>query len=357
MGVNNMEDMIKGNHAFAEAAIRAGARFYAGYPITPSTEIMEYLSTRMEEVGGVFIQAESEGASMNIIFGAAASGFRCLTASSSVGMSLKQEGISHCADNDLPFVAINVVRYGNGLGSLDTGQSDYHRDTRGGGSGDYRNFVLSPYSLQESVELISLAFDLGDKYGMGAILHTEAALGQMMEPCAFPEMKKVERRFGCIDGTFSHERISPLFRDRDVEAVEMKAKYEAIMETEQYWKSEYLEDADYVCVAYGLAGRSVIGAVEKLREEGHKVGYIRPISLWPFPKKAFADVNPDVKGYISFEENATGQMVDDIALTLKKTAHSNKPVYCMTYGSGVPTMKKLKEDFIKVTNGEVKEVY
>ncbi len=352
-----MEDMIKGNHAFAEAAIRAGARFYAGYPITPSTEIMEYLSTRMEEVGGVFIQGESEGASMNMIFGAAASGVRCLTASSSVGMTLKQEAISHCADNDLPFVAINVVRFGDGLGTLLTGQSDYLRDTRGGGSGDYRNFVLSPYSLPEAVELIGLAFDLGDKYGMGVILHTEAALGQMMEPCGFPEMKTVERRFGAIDGTFSHERVSPLFRDRRSEGIHNKAKYLDIKENEQLWESKFVEDAEYVFVAYGMAGRSVIGTVLQLREEGYKVGYIRPISLWPYPDKAFDNVNPEVKGYISIEENSTGQMVDDIALALKKTKQCSKPVYCMTYGYGIPTMKTIKEDFIKIKNGEIKEVY
>ncbi|HZK62380.1 MAG TPA: hypothetical protein VFC41_09895, partial [Anaerovoracaceae bacterium] len=305
----------------------------------------------------VFIQAESEGASMNMIFGAAASGVRCFTASSSVGMALKQEAICHIADNDLPFVAINVVRFGNGLGTLDTGQSDYLRDTRGGGAGDYRNFVLAPYSLPEAVELIGHAFDLGDKYGMGVILHTEAALGQMMEPCGFPEMKTVERRFGCVDGTFSHERISPLFRDRKSEAIEIKAKYLEIKEKEQLWESEFLDDAEYVLVAYGMAGRSVIGAVMQLREEGYKVGYIRPISLWPYPEKAFENVNPEVKGYISIEENATGQMVDDIALTLKKTKQSNKPVYCMTYGYGIPTMKIIKEDFIKVVNGEIKEVY
>jgi 2-oxoglutarate ferredoxin oxidoreductase subunit alpha len=294
---------------------------------------------------------------MNMIFGAAASGFRCFTASSSVGMALKQEAICHLADNDLPFVAINVVRFGNGLGTLETGQSDYLRDTRGGGAGDYRNFVLSPYNLPEAVELIGHAFDLGDKYGMGVILHTEAALGQMMEPCGFPEMKTVERRFGCVDGTFSHERKSPLFRDRKSEAIEIKAKYLDIKEKEQLWKSEFVEDADYVLVAYGMAGRSVIGAVMQLREEGYKVGYIRPISLWPYPEKAFENVNPEVKGYISIEENATGQMVDDIALTLKKTKQRDKPVYCMTYGYGIPTMKTIKKDFIKVVNGEIKEVY
>jgi len=352
-----MEDMIKGNHAFAEAAIRAGARFYAGYPITPSTEIVEYLSTRMAEVGGIFIQAESEGASMNILTGASASGVRCFTASSSVGMTLKQEGISHLADSNLPFLAINVVRYGNGLGTLNTGQSDYHRDTRGGGSGDYRCFVLAPYSIPEAVELIGLGFDLGDKYGMGAILHTEAALGQMMEPCGMPELKTVEKRFGCIDGTYSHERISPLTRNRLEEAVELKERYEKIRENEQLWKSDYLEDAEYVLVAYGLAGRSTMGAVEQLRSEGHKVGFIRPITLWPFPERAFTNVNPKVKGYISVEENATGQMVDDVALTLKRLKEDSKPVYALTYAYGVPAMKKIKADFVKISNGEMKAVY
>ena len=352
-----MEDMIKGNHAFAEAAIRAGARFYAGYPITPSTEIMEYLSTRMDEVGGVFIQAESEGASMNILTGASASGVRCFTASSSVGMTLKQEGISHLADSDLPFLAINVVRYGNGLGTLNTGQSDYHRDTRGGGSGDYKCIVLAPYSIPEAVELIGLGFDLSDKYRVGAILHTEAALGQMMEPCGMPELKTVERREGCIDGTYSHKRISPLTRNRIEEAIEMKERYEKIKENEQRWEAKYLEDAEYVLVAYGLAGRSTMGTVEQLRSEGHKVGFIRPITLWPFPEKGFSNVNPDVKGYISVEENATGQMIDDIALTLKRSKNDSKPVYGLTYAYGVPAMKKIKRDFIKIVNGEIKEVY
>ena len=352
-----MEDMIKGNHAFAEAAIRAGATFYAGYPITPSSEIMEYLSVRLPEIGGVFIQAESEGASMNILTGASASGVRCFTASSSVGMTLKQEGISHMADSYLPFLAINVVRYGTGLGTLNTGQSDYLRDTRGGGSGDYRTFVLSPYSLQEAVGLIDHGFELADKYGMGTILHTEAALGQMMEPCTFPEMKKVERRHGSIDGTYSFERISPLYRDRRQEAIDEKAKYDSIKENEQMWAEESLEDAEYVIVAYGLAGRSATGAVKQLRNEGYKVGLIRPITLWPFPEKAFDKVNKDVKGYISIEENATGQMVEDIALTLKKTIQSSKPVYMFVNAFGIPTMKKIKADFISVKNGEIKEVY
>lgn len=352
-----MREMVKGNHVFAEAALRAGARFYAGYPITPSTEIMEYLSTRMDEVGGVFIQAESEGSSMNILTGASASGMRCFTASSSVGMTLKQEGISHMADSDLPFLAINVVRYGNGLGTLDTGQSDYFRDTRGGGSGDYRNIVLAPYSLPEAVELIALGFDLADKYRVGAILHTEAALGQMMEPCDMPELRTVDRRADAYDGTNSHERVSPLTRNRRAEAVEMKERYETIKENEQLWKSSYVEDAEYVFVAYGLAGRSTTGVVEQLRADGHKVGLIRPITLWPFPEKAFEEVNSSVKGYIAVEENATGQMIDDIALTLKRKKEGSTPVYGLTYAYGVPTMKTIKADYIKVANGDMKEVY
>jgi 2-oxoglutarate ferredoxin oxidoreductase subunit alpha len=294
---------------------------------------------------------------MNILTGATLAGVRSFTASSSVGMTLKQEAISHLADCDLPFLAINVVRYGTGLGNLETGQSDYHRDTRGGGSGDYRNFVLAPYSLPEAAELIELGFELSEKYNIGTILHTEAALGQMMEPCALPEMKEAVRRPG-LDGTYTNKRVLSLFRDHRAEAVERKARYETIKENEQIWKAEYTEDADYVFVAYGLAGRSVIGAVNQLREEGHKVGYIRPITLWPYPEKAFKYVNSDVTAYISIEENAAGQMVDDIALSLKKTKkQTDKPVYCMTYAFGVPTMKKIKADFIRVANGEAKEVY
>lgn len=353
-----MGDMIKGNHAFAEAAIRAGARLYAGYPITPSTEIMEYLSTRMAEVGGVFIQAESEVASINMVLGGSACGVRSFTASSSVGISLKQEGISHAADMDYPLLVINVVRYGTGLGALNTGQSDYHRETRGGGSGDYRCIVLSPYSIQEAVELIGLAFDLAEKYKMVAVLLTEGALGQMMEPCDMPDFKEVKRMPGCLDGkSTKKERISPLHRDRLKEAAEIRKRYEMVKENEQRWQDGYLEDAEYVIVAFGLPGRSSIGAVEQLRAEGYKVGFIRPISLWPFPEKALEKVNPDVKGYISIEANATGQMVDDIALTLKKAKKSEIPVYCLPYAYGIPTMMKIKSDFIKIKAGEIKEVY
>jgi 2-oxoglutarate/2-oxoacid ferredoxin oxidoreductase subunit alpha len=351
-----MSDMVKGNIAMAEAAVRAGARLYAGYPITPSTEIMEYLSDRMPEVGGVFIQAESEVAGINMVLGGAACGVKSFTASSGPGISLKQEGISSAADEELPIVVITVVRYGNGLGTLSNGQSDYKRETRGGGGGDYRNIVLTPYSVQEAVELVGLAFDLSEKYKMTAVLMTEASLGQMMEPCEYPEFKSAERMPGYFDGKFTNPRPCPLFKDRIQNAADDNAKYAAVKANEQRWEDGYIEDADYVFVAFGLPGRSTMGAVEQLRAEGHKVGFIRPIAVWPYPEKAFEKVKPDVKGFISVEANATGQMVEDIALTLKR-ANKTTPVYCLPYCFGIPTIKKIKEDFLTIKAGKMKEVF
>jgi 2-oxoglutarate ferredoxin oxidoreductase subunit alpha len=352
-----MGDMMKGNIAIAEAAVRAGARLYAGYPITPSTEIMEYLSERMPEVGGVFIQAESEVAGINMVLGGAVCGVRSLTASSGPGMSLKQEGISCASDEELPLVIVNVVRYGIGLGTLDSGQSDYHRETRGGGNGDYRCIVLSPYSVQEAVELVGLAFELAEKYKMVAEIMTEAALGQMMEPCDLPEFKDAARLPGFIDGKHTNPRTSPLYKNRIREAGEIKAKYEAVKANEQRWEEGYLEDADYVFVAFGIPGRSAMGAVEQLRAEGHKVGFIRPITLWPFPEKAFEKVNPKLKGYITVETNALGQMVDDVALAVKRQKRSETPVYCLPYVLGVPAVQKIHDDYLTIEAGEMKEVY
>lgn len=352
-----MGDMIKGNIAMAEAAVRAGARLYAGYPITPSTEIMEYLSTRMEEVGGVFIQAESEVAGINMTIGGAACGVRSFTASSGPGISLKQEGISCASDEELALVVINVVRYGIGLGTLFTGQSDYHRETRGGGNGDYRCIVLCPSSVQESVDLVTLAFDLSEKYRIVTVIMTEGALGQMMEPCDYPEFQEVKKQPWGFDGKYTNKRVSPIDRNAHRDAVVFNKKYADIKENEQRWEDLYLEDAEYVIVSFGLPGRSAMGACEQLRAEGHKVGIIRPITAWPFPEKAFEKVNPNVKGYITVEANATGQMVDDVALTVKKLKKSNIPVYCLPYIYGVPEMKKIKEDVLKIKAGEVKEVY
>ena len=352
-----MPEMIKGNIAIAEAAVRAGARLYAGYPITPSSEIMEYLSTRMEEVGGTFIQAESELAGINIVMGGAICGIRCFTASSGPGISLKQEGISAISDENLALVVINVVRYGNGLGTLYTAQSDYLRETRGGGNGDYRCIVLCPESIQEAADLTVLAFDLAEKYRCVVTLMTEGALGQMMEPCDLPEFQPVNKQPWGLDGKYTNKRAGVFDRDTLKEAATMNKTRREIVEKEQRWESGYLEDAEYVFTAFGLPGRSVKGAVRQLRESGHKVGFIRPITAWPFPMKAFENLNPGLKGLITVETNATGQLVEDVALTAKKVVGTNVPVYCLPYVYGIPSMKLIKSDFLEIKPGNRKGVF
>jgi 2-oxoglutarate/2-oxoacid ferredoxin oxidoreductase subunit alpha len=352
-----MIEMIKGNHAISEAAIRYGARMYAGYPITPSTEIMEYLSWRMPEVGGVFIQAESELAGINMVIGGAACGVRSFTASSGPGISLKQEGITQLYDEELAAVIINVVRYGNGIGTLYSSQCDYLRETRGGGNGDYRPIVLCPESIQEAVDLVGVAFDLADKYRTVSVLMTEGALGQMMEPCTMPDFIETKRAPWAFDGKYSYKKVGIFDRDSRKEAVLMNQKHYDIKQNEQRWEDENLEEADYVFVAFGLPGRSTKGAVKQLIADGHKVGFIRPITAWPFPEKAFSKINKNVKGIISVEANATGQMVEDVALTVKKMMKADVPVYCLPYVYGIPTMKQIIQDYGKITTGDIKEVY
>lgn len=352
-----MAEMIKGNHAIAEAAVRAGARLYAGYPITPSTEIMEYLSTRMDEVGGTFIQAESELAGINIVMGGAACGVRSFTASSGPGISLKQEGISAMCDENLACVVINVVRYGDGLGTLYSSQCDYLRETRGGGNGDYRSIVLCPESIQEAVDLTVLAFDLAEKYRGVTTLMTEGALGQMMEPCEMPPFQEVKRQPWGLDGKYTNKKIGIFDRNSKAEGIGIKEKHRVIMEQEQRWEAGYLEDAEYVFVGFGLPGRSMKGAVEILRAEGEKVGYIRPITAWPFPMKGFLELGENVKGMITVEANATGQLVEDVALTAKKIGRGQIPVYALTYVYGVPAMSSIRTDFMKILQGELKEVF
>ncbi|MBV7274348.1 3-methyl-2-oxobutanoate dehydrogenase subunit beta [Clostridium sp. PL3] len=352
-----MLEMIKGNNAIAEAAIRAGARLYAGYPITPSTEIMEYLSTRMKEVGGTFIQAESELAGINIVMGGAACGVRSFTASSGPGISLKQEGISAMSDENLACVVINVVRYGDGLGTLYSSQCDYLRETRGGGNGDYRTIVLCPESIQEAVDLIVLAFELAEKYRCVVTLMTEGALGQMMEPCNMPDFQTVKRQPWGLDGKYTNKKIGIFDRNSMEEAAAIKERHLEIARAEQRVEAGYLDDAEYVFVAYGLPGRSTKGAVEQLRRDGYKAGFIRPITAWPFPTDVFKQLNPDLKGLITVEANATGQLVEDVALTAKKVIVQNIPIYCLTYGYGIPAMKTIREDFEKIRLGQIKEVF
>lgn len=353
-----MAKFMQGNEAIAETCVRVGARMFAGYPITPTTEILEYLSCRLPEVDGVFIQAESEIAAIHMIIGASTCGVRAVTASSGPGLALKQEGISVLSDERLPALIINSVRYGSGIGTLVSSQCDYLRETRGGGNGDYRCLVLAPASVQEAVDLVEIGFDLAEKYRMVCILETEAALSHMMEQCELPQMREPKRYEWGMDGHYTHPRIGIFDRDSVQEAKEYHVeKYAEVKSKEQRWESKYLEDAEYVFVSYGLPGRSCIGAVEELRQQGEKIGFIRPISLWPFPEKAFENVNKKVKGFITVEANATGQLIEDVALTLKKNGSGHIPVYTNPHIWGIPSRQVIINDYQMVKNGTLKEVF
>ena len=314
------KDLMKGNEALAEAALRAGSRFYSGYPITPQTEILEYLSTRMAEVGGFFVQAESELCGINMVFGAAAAGARAFTTSSGPGYSLKQEGISYLAANDLPAVIIDVMRIGSGLGDIFMGQGDYWQLTRGGGHGDYRTIVLAPNSVQENVETVQLAFDLAEKYLHPVIIASDAGIGQMMEPVELPDFKDHDiNKFdwavrGCKEDEPMRACQNIYYAKHSTDYPEyLTKKYNDIEENEQRWESYQVEDAEVVLVAYGSSSRVAKDTVDTAREQGFKLGLIRPITLWPFPKKAFAEAKA-AKAFCTVEVNILGQMVDDVKL-------------------------------------------
>lgn len=352
-----MGDMVKGNVAMAEAAVRAGMHIYCGYPITPSTEIMEYMSWRAQEAGRQYIQAESELGAMYMVYGAASIGARVLTASSGLGISLKQEGVGYMAAADYPCVMISVVRYGDGLGSLESGQNDYLRETRGGANGDYRNIVLSPSTVQEAVDLVYLAFDLSEKYRNIVVILTEGALGQMMEDCEYPPMKEVPFYDWAFDGKHTHPQPSQMAANLFERAQRMNAKRAEITANEQRWEAVGVEDADYIFFAYGIPGRVVLGLVDELRKAGQKVGVVRPISLWPFPQKAYAAFNKNVKAFITVETCDEGQMIEDVALYAKKTGFGNVPCYAIASAPGVPKLAYVKEKFEAIKSGKMKEVF
>lgn len=352
-----MKKMWKGNHAIAEAAMRAGCQFYAGYPITPQTEIGEYLSARMPELGRNFVQAENEMAAVYMIFGAYACGMRSMTSSSGPGFALKQEGIGYLCYNWMPTVMVNVQRWGPGLGSLDSSQTDYLRDTRGGGNGDYRVIVYAPNSIQETVDLMYDAWDVAEKYRNPVEIMSEAALGQMMEPVQFPEFKERKEDLGWTwDGTDrDHKKVPNTERPAAT-----KAKIALMEENEQKWESYMTEDAEYVFVAFGLPSRSTKNAIRQLRAKGEKVGLIRPITVWPFPHKAFSELkekNKNLKGFISVESTDAGQLVEDVALAAKKLRTANIPVYGLFTGQSIPKSKQVIEFYENVKAGNEKEVF
>ena len=319
-----MKRLMNGNSAAAEAAVLAGCTCYFGYPITPQNELGEYMARRLTEVpGGVFIQSESEVAAINMVLGAAVTGARAMTSSSSPGISLKQEGISYLAADELPAVIVNMSRGGPGMGNISPAQSDYFQATRGGGHGDYRTIVLAPASVQELADLVMLAFDLADEYRNPVMVLGDGMLGQMMEPVSFPE-GYVPREYPKdyiltgAKGRPSRMVRSLLFDVKENEEKNWKLfrKYQRIQATEVRYETFLLDDAELAIVAYGTSARIAKGAIKRLRQEGLKVGLIRPITVWPFPEKIIRETAKQMSEFFVFEMN-TGQMIEDVRLALQ----------------------------------------
>lgn len=337
------KQLMKGNEALAEAALRAGCRFYSGYPITPQTEILEYMSWRMWEYGGSFTQTESEVSGINMLFGAAAAGARAMTSSSGPGFSLKQEGISYLCGDDIPAVIVDVMRIGSGLGDIQQGQGDYWQMTRGGGNGDYHTIVLAPSSVQECADFAYKAFDIAEKYRHPVIIASDAAIGQMVEAVELP--KPIEHDIDTYDWVLKPRKkdeeqrwLVNIFYKIGAENYPeyLLKKYKAIEENEQMWESVCTDDAEIILVSYGISSRVCKGAVETARAKGIKLGLIRPKTLWPFPNKAFENLSDSVRGFLSVEMSILGQMVDDIKLA----THGNYPVdyYCEFANVPSPSM-------------------
>jgi len=348
--------LMKGNEAIAEAAIRAGCRFFFGYPITPQNEIPEYMSWRLPEVNGTYIQAESEVAAINMVYGASGAGARVMTSSSGPGISLKQEGISFMAGAELPAVIVNVVRVGPGLGGVQPGQGDYFQAVKGGGHGDYKTIVLAPASLQEAVDLVYEAFDLADLYRNPVLIFADGLLGQMMEPVVFPKTKTRELppKSWATTGLRNHggkkNIINSLFlvtSDMEQHNIRLQKKYDTITNYEQKAELFHCDDASVVIVAYGSTARIAKTAVTKLRADGQKVGVLRPISLWPFPVNFFNMILPHVQMFLTVEMNA-GQMLEDVRLTV----NGKKPVYFYgRMGGIIPTPEEIGAQVIKLSGG------
>ncbi len=344
---------MKGNEAIAVAAIRAGCRHYFGYPITPQTEIAAYMAKKMPKIGGVFLQAESEIASINMVYGAAAAGMRVMTSSSSPGISLKAEGLSYIAGSDVPALVVNVQRGGPGLGGIQPSQSDYFQATKGGGHGDYRTIVLAPASVQEMASLTIKGFDLADKYRMTAMILADGTIGQMMEPITFEdaEIKTYDKPWALTgtEGKRKHNIVNSLYLKPDeLEKTNFERfeKYAEIEKHEAMWEDYMMEDAEICVVAFGIASRVAKNAVAAARREGIKVGLIRPITLWPFPTAAF-EAAKNVKAFVSVELSM-GQMIEDVRLA----TGCRKPVsLCNRCGGMIPSPDEILESIRNAGKG------
>jgi 2-oxoglutarate ferredoxin oxidoreductase subunit alpha len=338
--------LMCGNEAMAEAAIIAGCDAYFGYPITPQNEVTAYMARRMPEEGRVFLQCESELAAINMVFGAAATGKRAMTSSSSPGISLMQEGISYLAGAQLPSVIVNVMRGGPGLGNIAPSQGDYFQATRGGGHGDYRTIVLAPSTVQEFADIMPLAFDLADLYRNPVVVLADGILGQMMEPVCFnkPQKRALPSKDWALTGAKDRKQNivrSLWLKDGVLEELnyELQRKYKQVEENEIRCVQYEVDDAEIVVVAYGVAARMVRSAVDKARQQGMKVGWIRPITLWPFPYDQISAAAEQLRVFLTVEMSL-GQMVEDVKLAV---AGKCPVVFYGRAGGGVPTVEQVLE--------------
>jgi len=348
-----------GNEALAEAAIIAGVDAYFGYPITPQNEIPAYMSRRMPEEGRVFVQCESELAAINMVFGASATGKRAMTSSSSPGISLMQEGMSYLAGAELPAVVVNVMRGGPGLGNIAPSQGDYFQATRGGGHGDYRTIVLGPSSVQELVDCMALAFDLADQYRMPVEILADGILGQMMEPVVLKKKprRKLPPKDWALTGAKNREQNivrSLWLANGALEKLNYKlqARYEQIQKNEVLCEQYKVDDAEIVVIAYGITARIVRSAVNKARAEGIKAGWIRPITLWPFPTEQISKAAEELRIFLTVEMSC-GQMLEDVKLAISGKA----PVlFYGRPGGGVPTVDEILDKIKQLTIPAKKQV-
>ena len=347
--------LMKGNEAIGAAAIAAGCRYFFGYPITPQSECPEYMARELPKVGGCFLQAESEIAAINMVYGAAGAGARVMTSSSSPGIALKQEGISYIAGAELPCVIVNIMRGGPGLGSIQPSQTDYYQATRGGGNGDYRMPVLAPANVQELVDLIQEGFDIADQYRTPVMVIGDGMLGQMMEPVEFRDIPKRELKakdWATVgtEGKRKPNIINSLFIAPEVleqHNLHLIEKFNTIKENEVKVEFVGIEDADVVIAAYGSTARIVKTAMAYCKEDGIKVGLIRPITLWPFPEETFKKINPNCKVILTVEMN-TGQMVDDVRIAVA----GKYPVsFYGRFGGMIPTPKDIAAEIKKIAGG------
>ena len=346
--------LMKGNEAIAEAAIIAGCRHYFGYPITPQTEIAAYMAKRMPKIGGCFLQAESEIAAINMVYGVASTGLRVMTSSSSPGISLKGEGLSYLAGADLPSLVINVQRGGPGLGGIQPSQSDYFQATKAGGHGDFRMLVLAPSSVQEMADLTVKGFELADKYRMTSMILADGTMGQMMEPVSLEyDVKPMPEKPWATTGTKmerEHNIVNSLFLQPDAlekSNLERYERYKYIEENEVMYEEYMMDDAEICIAAFGIAARVAKNAIVEARNKGIKVGMIRPITLWPFPTKAFEAAAEKAHTFISVELSM-GQMLEDVKLATKC---KGEYMLCSRVGGMIPSPEEVLAAIEKANGG------